>query len=84
MTDWTHDYYEHSQHTKKPVQFDHVQLEVVNETIDIEEMAHQGHQAVTYNNQRVNMQKDYKYTLVRQVKYQKKIFFNTVSDRNKT
>lgn len=32
--------------TKKPVKFDHVQLEVVNEIIDIEEMAHQSHQAV--------------------------------------
>lgn len=37
--------------TKKPVQFDHVQLEVVNETVDIEEMAHQSHQAVTYSTQ---------------------------------
>lgn len=30
------------------MQFDHVQLEVVNETVDIEEVAHQGHQAVSY------------------------------------
>lgn len=34
--------------TKKPVQFDHVQLEVMNQTIDIEEVAHQSHQAVSY------------------------------------
>lgn len=33
--------------TKKPVKFDHVQLKVVNEIVDIEEMAHQRHQAVT-------------------------------------
>lgn len=33
--------------TQKPVQFDHVQLEVVNETVDIEEVAHQSHKAVT-------------------------------------
>lgn len=38
--------------TQKPVQFDHVQLEVMNETIDIEEMAHQSHQAVAYNTHR--------------------------------
>lgn len=37
--------------TEKPVQFDHVQLEVVNETVDIEEMAHQSHQAVAYSAQ---------------------------------
>lgn len=35
--------------TEKPVQFDHVQLEVVNKIVDIEEMAHQSHQAVTYS-----------------------------------
>lgn len=34
--------------TKKPVQFDHVQLEVMNEAIDIEEVAHQRHQAISY------------------------------------
>lgn len=33
--------------TKKPVKFDHIQLKVVNEIVDIEEMAHQCHQAVT-------------------------------------
>lgn len=33
--------------TKKPVKFDHIQLKVVNEIVDIEEMAHQHHQAVT-------------------------------------
>ena len=38
-----------SQLTQKPVQLDHVQLEVLNETVDIEEMAHQSHQAVSYN-----------------------------------
>lgn len=35
--------------TKEPVQLDHVQLEVVDKTGHIEEMAHQGHQAVTYS-----------------------------------
>lgn len=35
------------QPTQKPVQFDHVQLEVMNETVDIEKMTHQSHQAVT-------------------------------------
>lgn len=34
--------------TKKPVQLDHVQLEVMNEAIDIEEVAHQCHQAISY------------------------------------
>lgn len=37
--------------TKKPVQFDHVQLEVMNEAVDIEEVAHQSHQAVSYRTQ---------------------------------
>ncbi len=37
--------------TEKPVQFDHVELEVVNEAVHIEEMAHQSHQAVTYSTQ---------------------------------
>lgn len=36
-----------NQLTQKPVQFDHVQLEVMNETVDIEKMTHQSHQAVT-------------------------------------
>lgn len=34
--------------TEKPVKFDHVQLEVLNETVDIKEVAHQSHQAVSY------------------------------------
>lgn len=37
--------------TKKPVQFDHVQLEVMDETVDIEEVARQSHQAVSCRKQ---------------------------------
>lgn len=38
--------------TQKSVQFDHVQLKVMNETIDIKEMAHQHHQAVSCNTEK--------------------------------
>lgn len=37
--------------TKKAVQFDNVQLEVLHEAVDVEEVAHQGHQAVTWSNE---------------------------------
>lgn len=45
MKEWNYSHFH--QLTQKPVQFDHVQLEVMNETVDIEKMTHQSHQAVT-------------------------------------
>lgn len=37
--------------TKKPVQFDNVQLEVLHQAVDVEEVAHEGHQAVTWSSE---------------------------------
>lgn len=37
--------------TEKPVEFDNVQLEVLHEAVHVEEVAHEGHQAVTCSSQ---------------------------------
>lgn len=37
--------------TEKPVQFDDVQVEVLHQAVDVEEVAHEGHQGVTCSSQ---------------------------------